>query len=218
MDANEKFMSKYDPNHPLARLAYEKAKAYGDPHPESFARQIYAESGFNANARGPQTKYGTAVGIAQFMPNTAKRFGVDPTNVESSLEGALKYRAALRKLYESKGMNPTQELVLAGYNAGEGNVLKYGGVPPFKETMDYIQRILGTYRQPPQSAYVPPMISSVQPQQLGPVWPTAPEQTQPYVAPKAYKTPGPAALPTSYKQFADNFRSSVLGRLYGGSN
>lgn len=79
-----------------------------------------------------------AQGIFQFMPGTAKAYGVkDPWNLQQATEGAIKYLSKLKAEFKSAG------LAAAGYNAGEGAVRKYGGnVPPYKETQTYVRRVL----------------------------------------------------------------------------
>lgn len=98
---------------------------------------MHTESGFNANARSPVG----AQGLMQLMPATARRFGVsnawDPAQ---NIEGSAKYIRWLLTRF-----NGRVEHVLAGYNAGEGNVDKYGGIPPFRETQDYVRRVLSRY-------------------------------------------------------------------------
>lgn len=82
-----------------------------------------------------------AKGVFQFMDGTAKRFGVkDPWNLEQATNGAIQYLGKLKSQFKSVG------LAAAGYNAGEGNVQKYGGVPPFKETQTYVRRVLQNMR------------------------------------------------------------------------
>ena len=94
-----------------------------------------AESGFDANAVSPAG----AQGVMQLMPATARSLGVDdPFDARSNIMGGAKYISQQLKKY-----NGNIDLVLAAYNAGSGNVAKYGGVPPFKETRNYIQRIKG---------------------------------------------------------------------------
>lgn len=92
-----------------------------------------AESGFNANAVSPVG----AQGVMQLMPATAQALGVDdPFDARSNIMGGAKYIAEKLNQY-----NGDIELALAAYNAGSGNVSKYGGVPPFEETINYIKRI-----------------------------------------------------------------------------
>jgi len=94
--------------------------------------QLWQESRFKKNAESPVG----AKGIAQFMPATAARFGVNVNDLASSIEGWAKYMSLLYKEFGS------YKLALAAYNAGEGNVRKYKGIPPFEETKNYVAIIL----------------------------------------------------------------------------
>ena len=118
----------------LKQYARQMAQKYGID-PELFVRQIQMESGFN-----PRAKSGAgAVGIAQFMPSTAKSMGFTAgVNPLRDLEMAAKLMAG-----HLRNNNGRYDLALAAYNAGQGNVNKHGGVPPFKETQNYVRNILG---------------------------------------------------------------------------
>lgn len=84
-----------------------------------------------------------AQGIMQLMPATAKAMGVqDAMNPEQNIMGGAKLISQLLKKY-----NGNVKLALAGYNAGIGNVAKYNGIPPFKETQDYIKKVMGYLKQ-----------------------------------------------------------------------
>lgn len=96
---------------------------------------IRAESNFNPNA----VSHKGAVGLMQLMPATAAQYGVaDRFNIDQNLDAGIKH---LKYLYER--YNQDIPLTLAAYNAGEEAVKKYGGVPPFRETREYIRRING---------------------------------------------------------------------------
>jgi soluble lytic murein transglycosylase-like protein len=94
---------------------------------------IHAESAFRPNARSNAG----AQGLMQLIPATASRFGVaDAYDPKQNISGGVQYLAWLMKRYGSD-----LTLVAAGYNAGEGAVDKYGGVPPYAETQRYVQRV-----------------------------------------------------------------------------
>jgi soluble lytic murein transglycosylase-like protein len=108
------------------------AKDYGVD--EAVVRAIiHAESAFNPNAL---SRVG-AQGLMQLMPATARRFGVaDAFDASQNIRGGVQYLAWLLKRF-----NGDVTLAAAGYNAGEGAVDKYGGVPPYSETQRYVQRV-----------------------------------------------------------------------------
>ena len=110
------------------------AQKYGID-PNIFVRQIQQESGFNPEAKSPAG----ALGLAQLMPGTALDMGVMRIAPMQNLEGGAKYMRMLLDRY-----NGDYPKALAAYNAGMGNVDKYGGIPPFKETQNYVSTIFGS--------------------------------------------------------------------------
>ena len=119
-------------NGPLLNLARNAARQHRIPE-DLFLRLVQQESGWNPNARSHKG----ALGLAQLMPQTARSLGVDPYDVRQNLEGGARY---LRTQYDTFG---NWRLALAAYNAGPGAVEKYNGIPPFKETQNYVRIILG---------------------------------------------------------------------------
>src|SRR5271165_1139622 len=93
---------------------------------------IQVESNYNTLAVSPKG----AQGIMQLMPQTAARFGVrNSFDPKENIDGGVRYLKFLQDLFKD------DVLVAAAYNAGEGAVTKYGGVPPYKETIDYVARV-----------------------------------------------------------------------------
>ena len=106
---------------------------------------LIAESGFN-----PQdTSNHGAMGLGQLMPGTAKDLGVsNPYDTTQNLYGTVKLLSQHLTNYKAKTGDDFQSLVLslAAYNAGEGAVRRHGGVPPYRETQNYVRKIIGLYK------------------------------------------------------------------------
>ncbi|WP_442872577.1 lytic transglycosylase domain-containing protein [Cognatishimia sp. SS12] len=99
-----------------------------------FLRLVQQESGWNARARSHKG----AMGLAQLMPGTARLLGVDANDPAQNLEGGARYLAEQYREFRS------WRLALAAYNAGPQAVRKYGGVPPYRETQNYVKIIWGS--------------------------------------------------------------------------
>ena len=108
------------------------AKKHGVPE-DLFLRLVQQESGWNPGA----VSHKGATGLAQLMPGTARKLGVDIADPHQNLEGGARY---LRMMYDKFG---SWKLALAAYNAGPGAVEKHGGIPPYAETKAYVKAILG---------------------------------------------------------------------------
>lgn len=86
-----------------------------------------------------------AIGLMQLMPDTAREYGVNPTIVEQNIEGGTRYIGNL--LHRYRHCKNSLQRSIAAYNAGPGNVDKYRGVPPFRETRKYVKRVMTLYRR-----------------------------------------------------------------------
>lgn len=115
-------------NHPALKLNGISAMEFA----ALFQALVHQESRFNPRARSHKG----AIGYAQLMPGTAAGLGVNPHDPTQNLDGGVRYLLAQLQSFRSP------MLALAAYNAGPGAVQKYGGVPPYRETQDYVVRVL----------------------------------------------------------------------------
>ena len=124
------------PDGAFGGLAWFAAKKHA-LNPALVAAVVHAESNWNPRAVSRKG----ACGLMQLMPATGRRFGLRRTDlfdVEKNLDAGARYLAALVERFDGN-----LDHVLAAYNAGEGAVDRYGGVPPYRETREYIRRIYG---------------------------------------------------------------------------
>lgn len=128
----------YDKDGRIYRLVSRLAPEYGIDTDLAMA-VIAVESGFNPRVTSPRN----AQGLMQLIPDTARRFQVrDAYDPEQNIKGGLAYLRWLMDQFEGN-----VELVTAAYNAGEKTVEKYGGIPPYPETRNYVQKIRTLYRK-----------------------------------------------------------------------
>jgi soluble lytic murein transglycosylase-like protein len=121
----------------VRRLATETARRHG-LDPDLVLAVIAVESAFRPDAVSPKG----AQGLMQLMPATARELGVkDPLDPASNLDGGTRYLTSLIRLYDGD-----LKRALAAYNAGAGAVKRHGGVPPFRETREYVQKVLERYK------------------------------------------------------------------------
>lgn len=117
---------------PFGSLIYKEAKK-NDIRPELIAAVVQAESRFKPTARSGAG----AVGLMQLVPRTGRWMGArDLTNPAQNIAAGAKYLKYLNERFDG---NETK--VIAAYNAGEGNVKRFGGVPPFRETRSYLKKV-----------------------------------------------------------------------------
>ncbi len=139
----------------IREIVEEKSRLHG-LDPLLVHSVIRAESNYNPYAISPKG----AEGLMQLIPSTASRFGVrDAFDPEQNIEGGVRYLKYLQSLFSD------ERLVLAAYNAGEGAVSKYGWIPPYAETQDYVYKVGRYYglarreqTQVPGSAVAPPKL------------------------------------------------------------
>jgi soluble lytic murein transglycosylase-like protein len=123
---------------PAGDLYQETAKRHGLP-PALVRSVVKAESNYQANAVSPKG----AIGLMQLMPGTAKILGVDPREPAQNVDAGTRYLRELLARYEKNDDQVAR--AIAAYNAGPGAVDKYNGVPPYRETQDYVRRVLKSY-------------------------------------------------------------------------
>ncbi|MEX0320287.1 MULTISPECIES: lytic transglycosylase domain-containing protein [unclassified Ruegeria] len=115
------------------QMARDAARRHNVPE-ELFLRLVQQESGWNPHAKSHKG----ALGLAQLMPGTARALGVNPKDPYQNLDGGARYLARQYRKFKS------WRLALAAYNAGPEAVQKYGGVPPYAETKNYVKKIWGS--------------------------------------------------------------------------
>jgi len=125
------------PRSPYGQLIYDIAIRHS-VNPHLVAAMIHVESAFNPRAVSRQGAYG----LMQLLPETARRFGLrkkrDLFDPKKNLEAGVRYLAWLTERFGGNA-----EMILAAYNAGEGAVERFGGIPPYRETQQYVEKIFG---------------------------------------------------------------------------
>ncbi|EEE37668.1 transglycosylase SLT domain protein [Rhodobacteraceae bacterium KLH11] len=128
------FVKRYTGNYRGQYLTHARKAARQHNVPEElFLRLVQQESGWNPQAKSHKG----ALGLAQLMPQTARLLGVNPHDPIQNLEGGARYLSWQYRKFKS------WRLALAAYNAGPQAVEKHGGVPPYKETQNYVKVIWG---------------------------------------------------------------------------
>ena len=126
------FSTAKHPPSKFSGAARAAARRHGVPV-DLFLKLVTQESNWNPNARSHKG----ALGLAQLMPGTARKLGVNPRDPHQNLEGGARYLAMQYRKFRS------WRLALAAYNAGPAAVERYAGVPPYRETQNYVRKILG---------------------------------------------------------------------------
>ena len=111
-----------------------------DLEPAFIKAVVHVESAFNPQA----VSHAGAMGLMQLMPGTAKLYNLQPNqfNPESNLVAGIRHMHMLMNRY-----GEDKKLSLAAYNAGEGAVSKYNGIPPYPETVDYVAKVMKLYNK-----------------------------------------------------------------------
>jgi soluble lytic murein transglycosylase-like protein len=113
--------------------------------PVGFLRSIVkAESGYRSDAVSPKG----AIGLMQLMPETARLLGADPNDPKQNVEAGARYLSGLLRKYQNDDYQVRK--AVAAYNAGPAAVDRYQGVPPYQETIDYVERVIRQWRFAPQ--------------------------------------------------------------------
>lgn len=132
---------------PYGAIIYREARRHDLP-PELIAAMVHTESDFRAGLVSNKS----AQGLMQIVPSTARLLGVDdPFDPEKNIAAGTKYFRYLLDRFDD------QTIALAAYNAGEGNVSRFGGIPPFAETRDYISKVnrrTRRYRESFRNSYI----------------------------------------------------------------
>lgn len=125
------------PQSPYGQIIYDIAIRHSI-NPHLVAALIHVESAFNARAVSPKGAYG----LMQLLPETARRFGLnkkkDLFDPKKNLEAGVRYLKWLTTRFDGDAQK-----ILAAYNAGEGAVQRFGGIPPYQETQNYVSKIFG---------------------------------------------------------------------------
>ena len=115
----------------------DKYSANSNLDPDFVKAVVKQESGYNPSA----TSHCGAMGLMQLMPSTAEGLGVvDAYDAEQNINGGTKYLKGLMDRFDNN-----KELALAAYNAGPNAVKKYDGIPPYKETQNYVKSVMASY-------------------------------------------------------------------------
>ncbi|MCL6285523.1 lytic transglycosylase domain-containing protein [Ruegeria sp. 2012CJ41-6] len=132
--AHKSFNQRYTGNYrgQYTAMARDAARRHNVPE-ELFLRLVQQESNWNPRAKSHKG----ALGLAQLMPATARSLGVNPHDPYENLDGGARYLSIQFREFKS------WRLALAAYNAGPKAVQKHGGVPPYKETKNYVKKIWG---------------------------------------------------------------------------